>query len=131
MNEQLYGANVPETEYQKLSDVEGFTVVIRTNKRHRTHLLRAYESCNVDDAVKKDRFIGSREDLVVKYGRTIPCQRCFPGPTNEERALQADSPQSEVSVTDLEQLANEAEIDLESLPEGYSDTKIGTEEAEG
>lgn len=68
---------------ERLSDVDGYTIVYRTGRSPRIHLLRSYESCNVDDAASKQRVKGSREKLLQKLEgkRSTPCLRCFPLPT--------------------------------------------------
>jgi hypothetical protein len=69
-------------EFTRQSDVDGFTIVYRFLRAPKIHLLRAWESCNTDDARRKQKVEGSREVLltVLKGKRAVACQRCFPGP---------------------------------------------------
>lgn len=116
MDDEEAQVNAPEGEMIKQSNVFGFTVVMRAGKRPRSHLLRPYESCNTDDALHKQHFEGSMEQLAVKFGRTVPCLRCFPGPTKE--ALSANDRSRAMSADDdpsPETLAEHALIGPESI----------------
>jgi hypothetical protein len=67
------------------SNVDGYTIVYRTRRAPKIHLLRAWNSCNTErrksgrDTV---RVKGSRELLmeVLEGRRADECLRCFPGP---------------------------------------------------
>lgn len=74
------------TDKYRLSNVDGYTIVYRKNRSPKIHLLRAYESCNVDDSPRKERVKGSRENLLMalKGKRSVACLRCFPGPDEPE-----------------------------------------------
>lgn len=107
--------NVPETEFHVLTEIEGFTVVVRANKHPRVHQLRPFESCNTDDAHQKERIKGSRELIVRKFGPAIACARCFPNAPREVREAQAaidDSATPEGSFTPAA-LAEQMSVDPE------------------
>lgn len=67
---------------ERLSDVDGFSIVLRPQHRPRVHLLRPYAQCNVPDSAV--RVEGSREQLDAKlhelgYRRgAVSCGLCFP-----------------------------------------------------
>ncbi len=84
-----------EKAYERLSDVDGFTVVQRVGRRPRIHLLRAWNACNTEEGKAGSdvvRVKGSRENLVEKLAELgykrggVACKRCFPAPTAEEEA---------------------------------------------
>jgi hypothetical protein len=70
----------------RLSDVDGYTIVQRTGRRPRIHLLRPYNQCNTErsksgrDTVRVE---GSRERLALKLSELgyqrggIGCRVCF------------------------------------------------------
>jgi len=74
---------------ERLSDVDGFSIVPRAQHRPRVHLLRPYPECRVpDDAVRVE---GSREQLAhvfdeLGYRRGgVACRRCFPRRDADDR----------------------------------------------
>lgn len=74
-----------EQEYQRNSDTDGFTVVYRTGRAARIHLLRPYNSCNTERSKSGRntyRVEGGRENLLMalKGKRATECRRCFPSP---------------------------------------------------
>lgn len=106
------------TEFVRNSNLDGFTVVRRIGKRPRVHMLRPFESCNTDDAPHKDRFAGSAEVLISKFGRVVPCLRCFPGPKLEEVAANEDASPLRGSFSPGE-LAQQVDVDEGSASEQY------------
>ncbi len=76
------------TDYQRGSDLDGFTIVYRTGRAARIHLLRAWNACNTErgksgrDTVSVE---GSRESLLMALEgkRAIECKRCFPAPSEQ------------------------------------------------
>jgi len=75
-----------EMEFERKSDVDGFTVIWRKNRAPKVHLLRSWDECNVELARKRGSEVtsvaGSREALLgVLQGRRVNwCKRCFPQP---------------------------------------------------
>lgn len=73
------------TNFERNSDVKGFTIVVRNGRSPKVHLMVPWPECNATEAKSgKDtvRFEGGREQLVMKLGelgyrRGIPCRRCF------------------------------------------------------
>lgn len=65
---------------ERLSDVDGFTIVDRDGKAY-IHLLRAWDQCDIgEDSIGVQ---GSREVLLAKLGElgysdTESCRICFP-----------------------------------------------------
>jgi len=71
---------------QRLSDVDGFTIVERKGRSPRVHLLRPWNECNTEKGKSGSdtiRIRGSRELLQMKLGELsyrhggIACRRCF------------------------------------------------------
>ncbi len=87
------------TDYQRMTDVAGFTIVYRKGRAARVHLLRPWNSCNTEhrkagrDTVTVE---GSRENLLMTLDgrRAIECKRCFPAPRVE------DEPTGEIAYAD-------------------------------
>ncbi len=73
------------TEYQRSSTVDGYTIVYRTGRAAKIHLLRAWNSCNTERGKSgRDTVVvqGSRENLLMALEgkRAVSCKRCFPAP---------------------------------------------------
>lgn len=76
----------PTPQYERRSDVDGYTIVFRKGRSSRVHLLRSWGECNVEQARKSGTDVlgiaGSRENLLqVLDGKATWCRRCFPTPT--------------------------------------------------
>jgi hypothetical protein len=73
-------------EFERKSDVDGFTVIFRPHRSPKVHLLRSWGECNVELARKRgsdvQSVVGSREALlsVIESRRVAWCKRCFPQP---------------------------------------------------
>jgi len=71
---------------ERLSDVDGFTIVEREGRSPRIHLLRPWNECNTEkgkSGTDTVRVRGSREQLTKRLGEmgyrsAISCRRCFP-----------------------------------------------------
>lgn len=76
--------------YERKSDVDGFTIIERPGRTPMVHLLRSWDECNVELARKRGSavsgVVGSRETLMaILPGRRVRwCRRCFPAPKIEE-----------------------------------------------
>lgn len=74
------------TQYERRSDVDGYTIVWRRGRAPKVHLLRSWDECNVELArkagVKTEGVPGSRELLMERlHGKAAEaCLRCFPQP---------------------------------------------------
>jgi hypothetical protein len=85
-----------DTDFGRMSDVDGFTVVPGRNGRPEIHLLRPHKQCRVSGGRKIE---GSRETLLTKLEdkrKPIECRHCFPRPTKMEE------PTGEIAFADAE-----------------------------
>lgn len=76
------------SEYYRLSDVDGYTIVYRKGRSPKIHLLRAWNACNterVKSGTNTEAVKGSRENLLMVLAgkRSVACLRCFPLPQPE------------------------------------------------
>jgi hypothetical protein len=77
-------------EFERKSDVDGFTVIFRPHRSPKVHLLRSWDECNVELARKRGSEVqsvpGSREALlgVIEARKVAWCKRCFPQPKDLE-----------------------------------------------
>ena len=74
------------------SDIDGFTIVYRTGRAARIHLLRPFNACNTERRKSGRNTVlveGSREKLLnVLWGDdAVDCKRCFPSPVEQSRPL--------------------------------------------
>lgn len=73
------------SDYERHTYVDGYTIVWREKQPPKIHLLRPYDSCEVEGGVKVE---GSRELLMLELGtnRIVECRKCFPRPKRLEQA---------------------------------------------
>lgn len=93
---------------ERLSDVDGFTIVERNGRRPRVHLLRPWNECNTEkgkSGADTVRITGSREQLAHKlsemgYRGGVACKRCFRyNPSADVENPVLDLPDAEITET--------------------------------
>lgn len=118
MTEQL-------VENTRLTDTAVYVVNLDSGRVHRrfrivgSDELADYPRCNLDQ-IKRRRDVDNREEVVQVLGRTRPkpCMRCFPGPTQEAIAADAEVPidAGPVHVDPAAEVVSIEEMDHEDRP---------------